>query len=535
MKRTLPRELEDLRGMRAARWFRESTAGQWDNFGPDAQREQQDRAIERYDLVDAGLEWSVASSGWTSAWRTATWEAMIGSAQGGAFDVLVVGYVSRFLRNLKQTLIAVEDHLHTSGVVVLFADERLLSSDPGSWDQFIREAHEAEAYSRKLSKRVSEGYAAKRRRLGVPGGNRMPFGLIREGKPSVLRVDEAQAAVVVRAYQLAATGSTDWEVAAQTGLAKTHVSEVLTNPIYAGRLRSGETAAIVPIVDPVLWSTVQTMRERRRTRTPGRIVKGAYALRLRCAGCGKYLFGDVGRYRHPPPTCEAFLAAKPVVRCRRSRNRDQIDTRIKGHSYPQGWYEDAVGELLGKVGELGDHAMSEIVRLYGEDEGRPDELALARIDREREEASQRLAKTRDIAAWQATMSRLDAEQQVARQPRHQRRLEPAEVVAYLRSLPSLWNDAGPEGRQALAAALFTKLEVEGYQRMRYELTADAVDLGLGAALPAQLETGGHTGGFGRGERGSASLAHVSDRRPRLVLENVTGPPKVWPDIYRKAG
>ena len=52
--------------MRAARWFRESTAGQWDNFGPDAQREQQDRAIGKYGLVDAGREWSVASSGWTS-------------------------------------------------------------------------------------------------------------------------------------------------------------------------------------------------------------------------------------------------------------------------------------------------------------------------------------------------------------------------------------------------------------------------------------------------------------------------------------
>ena len=40
MKRVLPKELDDLSGMRAARWFRESTAGQWDNFGPDAQREQ---------------------------------------------------------------------------------------------------------------------------------------------------------------------------------------------------------------------------------------------------------------------------------------------------------------------------------------------------------------------------------------------------------------------------------------------------------------------------------------------------------------
>ena len=109
--------------------------------------------------------------------------------------------------------------------------------------------------------------------------------------------------------------------------------------------------------------------------------------------------------------------------------------------------------------------MTEVVRLYGEDLAKPDELTLARIEREREEASQRLARTRDIAAWQATMARLDAESAVARQPRQHQRMAPDEVVAYLRSLPSLWADSGPEGRQALASALFTKLEVEGYQKM----------------------------------------------------------------------
>ena len=142
---------------------------------------------------------------------------MIGSATSGAFDVLVVGYVSRFLRNLKQTLIAVEDHLHTAGVVVLFADERLLSSDPGSWDQFIREAHEAEAYSRRLGKRIREGYAAKRRRLGVPGGSKAPLGTVRQGR--MIEVDEAEMAVVRRVYELAAAGRTDREVGAATGLA----------------------------------------------------------------------------------------------------------------------------------------------------------------------------------------------------------------------------------------------------------------------------------------------------------------------------
>ena len=145
---------------------------------------------------------------------------------------------------------------------------------------------------------------------------------------------------------LAATGSTDWEVATQTGLAKTHVGELLTNPIYAGRLRTGEAAGIAPIVDPALWSTVQSMRERRRTRTPGRIVKRDYALRLRCAGCGRYLYGDIGRYRHPAPTCEAFLAATP--RCAGGSYRGRDDKRVQGHSYPQAWYEDAIGALLGR-------------------------------------------------------------------------------------------------------------------------------------------------------------------------------------------
>ncbi len=49
-------------------------------------------------------------------------------------------------------------------------------------------------------------------------------------------------------------------------------------------------------------------------------------------------------------------------------------------------------------------------------------------------------------------------------------------------------------------ALFAKLEVEEYQKMTYELTSDAVELGLSAALPAVLETGGQIGEFGRGER-----------------------------------
>ena len=282
----------------------------------------------------------------------------------------------------------------------------------------------------------------------------------------------------------------------QLGLAKTHVSETLTNPIYTGRLRTGEQAGVAPIVDAHLWNRVQEARERRRTRTPGRFVKRRYALRLRCSACGRFLYGDYGRYRHPLPTCPGFLEAMPHLRRRRVNTRD---TRMKGHSYPQAWYEDAVGELFGSLGRLDDAAIAEVVRRLGERPPQVDQLALARINRAREDAARELARTRDVTAWQATMSRLDAEEQWAREPVEQRRLTSQEIVRYLRSLPSLWRDSGPEGRQALVGAIFKRTDVLGFQKLEYELTPDAIDLGLGAALPSELDLSVQIGGFVRGE------------------------------------
>ena len=38
----LPRSLDDIEGLRAARWIRESTKDQFDRYGPASQREKQD-------------------------------------------------------------------------------------------------------------------------------------------------------------------------------------------------------------------------------------------------------------------------------------------------------------------------------------------------------------------------------------------------------------------------------------------------------------------------------------------------------------
>jgi hypothetical protein len=121
------------------------------------------------------------------------------------------------------------------------------------------------------------------------------------------------------------------------------------------------------------------------------------------------------------------------------------------------------------------------------------------------------------------MARLDGEERIAREPVEIHRLTPTEIVDYARSLPRLWADAGPDGRQALVVAIFAKLEVLGFQRLEYELTPDAIDLGLDAALPPRMELDYQIGEFGRGERASASLTQQSlrflmiNRTPRESL------------------
>jgi hypothetical protein len=113
--------------------------------------------------------------------------------------------------------------------------------------------------------------------------------------------------------------------------------------------------------------------------------------------------------------------------------------------------------------------------------------------------------------WQVAMSRLDAAEALARQPLAGGRLAPAEIVAYLRSLPALWADSGPDARQTIATALFARTDVLRFERMEYELTSDAIALGLDAALPAVFELRGQIAEFGRGERSSADTFQLNVR------------------------
>ena len=475
----LPASPAELRGLRAARWIRESKREQYDNWGPDAQRRKQAEAIERLGLVDTGIEWVVAHSGRTIG-STSQWRAML-EAAGAQYDVLLVGYTSRFSRNLKTTLVGIEDHLHPAGAVVLFCDEGVVSSDPDEWERWSREAHEAESYSRRMGRRIREGYAARRRRLADPGGT-PPFGFHRDGPDKVVTPNPVKAAAVLRIFELAAARSTDREVAAATGLTVHVVRTTLRSPLYAGRLPDGSRTMFPAPVDPELWHQVQEVRARRRTRDGRPAKKSPYALTmLRCKACGRRLIGDVGRYRHPD-VCDEFRAAV-VQPTRRIRGQHR---EILGASYPVAAYEGAVRKVLERV-SLGASLVAEV--LTDPPVAAPDRLASARIGRERDAALAKYSRDRDTRALEAAMARLDVESaELAAAPVA---YDPKAALEYLQSLATLWDDA-PIARRRVAEALFASMNVIGIQLIELVPSPAAIDRGLAEAFRSG------SGGYGRG-------------------------------------
>jgi hypothetical protein len=351
---------------------------------------------------------------------------------------------------------------------VLFCDERILSSDASRWDDFVREAHEAESFSRKHGKRVKEGLAAKRRRLGEPGGQ-PPYGYTRSGKPPVLEPIAAELERVRACFLAAAEGLTDAEVAARVGLPFYTTRGILTNPIYAGRLRDGTPTRIEAVIEPGLWDRVQLARSRFSRRHPGRSTKWrTYALSmLHCAACGRHLTGQQNRYRHNFPCPTWLAAATPAPRA----FRHATDKRYRGVSYPADAFEGIVHQALGHV-SANAGLVADVIAALHEDEAGPDPVALARIERDRDSAMARYRRDRDELALGETMRRLDREETEA-MAMNADVPTPAEAVEYLRDLPQLWDEAEGSGRRQLAEALFERIDVLGARKLHVHPSAAA--------------------------------------------------------------
>ena len=150
---------ENLRGLRAEGYIRDSTLDQRDGFGPDIQRTNIQRFAESYGLM-LGDRWYTEFVSGRSASKRALFQKFIEDAGVDTFDVLLVDHTSRFGRN-QEECIRYKSQLQELGKVVVFVAQGIISgSDRDFINERINETLD-EAYSRNLSRYIAAGLAEK--------------------------------------------------------------------------------------------------------------------------------------------------------------------------------------------------------------------------------------------------------------------------------------------------------------------------------------------------------------------------------------
>lgn len=512
-RRVLPRSLDDLAGRRFARWIRESSQGQYDTFGPDSQREQQDRAAARWGLLDTGLAYEVAVSG-RIAWRSPEMRQMLDDAKAGAFDVLLVGYSDRWQRNLRRTLEVLEDELHPVGVAVLFADRRILSSDPDDWDELIAEATAAERYIRRLAGRISDGLEAKWRRHADQAGN-PPLGFRRRTEPPrVMEIDPETIGQAVAVFRRYAEGSTSTrELARDTGIGYEQVAKMIRNPLYNGWVRRHRGAAeerlpaawrADPPVDDELWRRVEDLRAGRR-HGGGRPGPGADLLRglVVCAACSTPIrsngtMGSGRRQRIHPDPCPDWPGTASV------RSVD-LEERISG-------------QLAGA--RLTPETEVRVRAVMGAVTAAPADTTRARIQRRMRDLALEHAEGRiEDAAYLASSSRLRADLEAAGSARPSQ-VTADEAIAAIRDMAALFTDATDEERSRIIHAVYARIPIAGPEIRPVELTPWAYAHGLDQVLPELVRLEWRPRQV-TGQRGQTARVPVAGRRERWAAARRT--------------
>ncbi len=150
---------EDLKGLRAEGYIRDSKPDQADGFGPDIQRHNEERFAQSYGLI-LGNRWYTEFVSGRSAIKRYEFQQVLEDARLDLFDVLLVDHTSRFGRNQKEC-IRYKEELTQLGKTIIFVSQGIISgSDRDFLSERINETLD-EQYSRTLSRYVSEGLERK--------------------------------------------------------------------------------------------------------------------------------------------------------------------------------------------------------------------------------------------------------------------------------------------------------------------------------------------------------------------------------------
>ncbi len=176
---------------------------------------------------------------------------MLSLARGGEVELILTKEVSRFSRNLLDTL-KIVDELRRIGVYVYFISDDINTQDLQHCGDLANIANAAESESRRTSKRVRWGQKEQMKRGVVFGRSRMlGYKIVREGERQVFEIVESEAQIVKKIFHLFCRGVPRSEIARiltkdgyfyyKSGWSVTNITRILTNEKYAGDLTLGKS------------------------------------------------------------------------------------------------------------------------------------------------------------------------------------------------------------------------------------------------------------------------------------------------------
>ncbi len=179
---------------------------------------------------------------------------MIKLALEGQYQLIITKEVSRFSRNVKDILNIVTE-LHDKGIYIWFLTDEINTEDADYREKLIKAGEQAEAESRKTSRRVKWGQRLQMER-GVVFGRKEMYGynIKRDDEgEQYFEIIEDEAKVVRRVFEMYASGKGSFQIAhilQQEGVkTKTGKKEwdhiaigrMLKNEKYVGDLTTGKT------------------------------------------------------------------------------------------------------------------------------------------------------------------------------------------------------------------------------------------------------------------------------------------------------